>query len=143
MLMPSRTYTSVSYRAGFNGMEKDDEMKGGGNSYDFGARIYDPRLGRWMSTDPLEKLLKGWTPYRFGLDNPIKYSDSEGKFEIDEATRKAYPNFSAYIDKISEVYADKPEEFKKAFKQYSQLSDEEVKEMLTKGKGPKIIVEEM
>jgi hypothetical protein len=34
------------YRYGFNGMEKDDEVKNGkGNSYDFGARMYDSRLG--------------------------------------------------------------------------------------------------
>ncbi len=31
------------YRYGFNGMEKDDEISGSGNSYDFGARTYDPR----------------------------------------------------------------------------------------------------
>jgi glutamyl-tRNA(Gln) amidotransferase subunit D len=42
------------YRYGFNNMEKDDELKGSGNSYDFGARIYDPRVGTmvgggWMS----------------------------------------------------------------------------------------------
>ncbi|MDX2172812.1 MAG: hypothetical protein SFY56_06810, partial [Bacteroidota bacterium] len=43
--MPGRNYTSSSYRYGFNGKEKDNEMKGDGNSYDFDARIYDPRLG--------------------------------------------------------------------------------------------------
>src|SRR5690606_36422730 len=41
------------YRYGFNGMEKDNEVKGKGNSYDFGARMYDSRLGRWLSIDPL------------------------------------------------------------------------------------------
>jgi RHS repeat-associated protein len=41
------------YRFTFNGMEKDDEVKGVGNSLDFGARIYDSRLGRWLSVDPL------------------------------------------------------------------------------------------
>ena len=40
------------YRYGFNGMEKDDNLKGTGNSYDFGARIYDSRLGRWLAVDP-------------------------------------------------------------------------------------------
>jgi len=40
---PGRSYTSDSYRYGFNGMEKDDEVKGTGNSLDFGARIYDLR----------------------------------------------------------------------------------------------------
>jgi RHS repeat-associated protein len=37
---------------GFNGKEKDDEVVGAGNSYDFDARMYNPRLGRWMSVDP-------------------------------------------------------------------------------------------
>ena len=42
------------YRFSFNGKEKDDEVKGIGNSLDFGARIYDSRLGRWMSLDPMQ-----------------------------------------------------------------------------------------
>src|SRR5690606_28578426 len=43
-LIPQRRYNPTEYRYGFNGMEKDDEIKGTGNSLDFGARIYDPRL---------------------------------------------------------------------------------------------------
>jgi len=46
--MPGRSFNSNSYKYGFNGKEKDDEVKGNGNSYDFGARIYDPRIGRWL-----------------------------------------------------------------------------------------------
>ncbi|MCU7549877.1 hypothetical protein OCK74_12165 [Chitinophagaceae bacterium LB-8] len=45
------------YRYGFNGKENDNEVKGDGNSLDFGGRIYDPRLGRWHSTDPVVKPL--------------------------------------------------------------------------------------
>ena len=52
MLMPGREFSSTDYRYGFNGKENDNEVKGNGNSLDFGARIYDPRLGRWMSPDP-------------------------------------------------------------------------------------------
>jgi len=33
----------LGYRYGFNGHEKDDEIKGSGNSLNFGARILDPR----------------------------------------------------------------------------------------------------
>src|ERR1043165_2656899 len=51
------------YRYGFNGQEKDDEAKGEGNSYDFGARSYDPRLGRWLSVDPMYQKQAGWSPY--------------------------------------------------------------------------------
>ena len=46
MLMPGRKYNDGSYRYGFNEMEKDDEMKGNGNSYDFGARLHDSCIGR-------------------------------------------------------------------------------------------------
>ena len=78
------------YPYGFNGMEKDDEVKGSGNSYDFGARIYDPRVGRWFKTDVQESASPSWTPYRFGFNNPVRFSDPNGEFEIDEATAKAY-----------------------------------------------------
>ncbi len=44
--MPGRSYNGGDYRYGFNGTEKDDEVKGAGNQIDFGASGYDPRLGR-------------------------------------------------------------------------------------------------
>ena len=43
----------LGYRYGFNGMERDDEIKGSGNSYTTEFRLLDPRLGRWPSTDPV------------------------------------------------------------------------------------------
>jgi len=46
--MPLKSDTD-SYRFSFNSKEKDDETYGGGYAYDFGARIYDSRLGRWFS----------------------------------------------------------------------------------------------
>ena len=68
-----------SYRFGFNGMEKDNEMKGEGNSYDFGARIYDSRLGRWLSLDPLQQEYPFISPYNFTLNSPITSVDPDGK----------------------------------------------------------------
>ncbi len=46
--------TTNVYRYGFNGKESDDEIKGEGNQQDYGMRIYDTRLGRFLSVDPLE-----------------------------------------------------------------------------------------
>ncbi|GAL87798.1 RHS repeat-associated core domain-containing protein [Sporocytophaga myxococcoides] len=86
--MPGRKYTKTNYRYGFNGMEKDDEVKGSGNSYDFGARIYDPRIGRWLSLDPSAAKYVGWSPYNFVRDNPIRYVDPDGKDPIDPRTGK-------------------------------------------------------
>ncbi|NJM79504.1 MAG: hypothetical protein HC854_07690 [Flavobacterium sp.] len=51
-LLPNRHGSSTAYRYGFQGQEKDDELKGIGNSYDFGARMHDPRIGRFISIDP-------------------------------------------------------------------------------------------
>ena len=70
--MPGRSFNSSSYRYGFNGQEKDDEIKGStGSSYDFGDRMYDSRLGRWLSLDPLMKKYAALSPYNFTGDNPI------------------------------------------------------------------------
>jgi RHS repeat-associated protein len=81
MEMPGRKgeATNSDYRYGFNGMEKDDEVKGEGNSYDFGARMYDNRLGRWYSMD---KVVKPFTPYQFGRANPVIYIDPDGNDDI-------------------------------------------------------------
>ncbi len=76
--MPGRSFTSSTYRYGFNGMEKDDEIKGNGNSYDFEFRQYDPRLGRFLSVDPLTKKYPHYTPYQFAANQPIHAGDIEG-----------------------------------------------------------------
>jgi len=78
MLMPGRTYSSEAYSWGFNGKENDDEISGEGNNLDFGARIYDSRLGRWMSVDPLYFKYPHESPYNYVSSNPIIYSDKEG-----------------------------------------------------------------
>jgi RHS repeat-associated protein len=63
---------------GFNGMERDDEVYGDGNSYDFGARIYNPRIGRFLSVDPLAMTMVGLSPYMFAANCPIRYIDVLG-----------------------------------------------------------------
>jgi RHS repeat-associated protein len=68
--------TSEGYRYGFNGMEKDDEVKGNGNSYTTEYRILDPRIGRWLSMDPVRKGYE--SPYVGFSDNPIYYKDPQG-----------------------------------------------------------------
>ena len=54
MIIPGRSYSAnSSYRFGFSGKEKIDEIEGVGNIIDFGARLYSPRLGKLFSPDPL------------------------------------------------------------------------------------------
>ena len=59
-------------------MEKDPEMKGDGNSYTTEFRQYDPRLGRWLSLDPLMQMFPSISPYVAFDNNPIFYTDPLG-----------------------------------------------------------------
>ena len=78
MQMPGRSYqsTSSSYRYGYQGSEKDDEIAGKGNSYTTFFRQLDPRLGRWFSPDPV---FQPWqSPYTSMDNNPINLTDVMG-----------------------------------------------------------------
>jgi RHS repeat-associated protein len=76
MLMPNRSHSSSDYRYGFNGKEKDDEIKGNGNSYTTFWRQYDPRIGRWLSKDPVVHEM--YSPYSAFDNNPLYYVDPSG-----------------------------------------------------------------
>lgn len=78
MLVPNRHKDSKEYRYGFNGKEKDDELKGIGNSYDFGARMLDPRLGRWFRPDRMESKYPNFSPYNFAINSPLRVVDPDG-----------------------------------------------------------------
>jgi RHS repeat-associated protein len=79
MLMPGRTYSAQSgYRYGFNGKEMDNEAKGTGVQYDYGFRIYDPRVGRFSSVDPLTNSYPWFTPYQFAGNMPVAAIDLDG-----------------------------------------------------------------
>ncbi|UUC47428.1 thrombospondin type 3 repeat-containing protein [Flavobacterium cerinum] len=78
MLVPNRHESTEDYRYGFNGKEDDDELKGEGNSYDYGFRIYDARIGKFLSVDPLTESYPWYTPYQFAGNTPIQAIDLDG-----------------------------------------------------------------
>jgi RHS repeat-associated protein len=71
-----------AYRYGFNGKEMDNEVSGSGNQYDYGFRIYNPRIGRFLSVDPLCKSFPWYTPYQFAGNMPIWAIDLDGLEEM-------------------------------------------------------------
>jgi RHS repeat-associated protein len=85
MTMPGRKFNG-GYRYGFNGKEEDDEVKGEGNQYDYGFRIYDPRLVRFLSVDPLFQSYPWYTPYQFAGNKPIMCIDLDGLEEKEVIT---------------------------------------------------------
>jgi RHS repeat-associated protein len=78
--MPGRNFaTSIGYRYGFNGMEKDPEVyNSNGNSYTTEFRQYDPRLGRWLTPDPVTQPWQSC--YSSFNNNPILYTDEFGLY---------------------------------------------------------------
>ncbi|MCL1665584.1 DUF6443 domain-containing protein [Elizabethkingia ursingii] len=64
------------YQYKYNGKELQET-----GMYDYGARMYMPELGRWISTDPLGEKRPSWTPYRYSYNNPINFVDPTGLLE--------------------------------------------------------------
>jgi RHS repeat-associated protein len=70
----------------YNGKEWNDDFGLGWN--DYGARFYDPAVGRWNTVDPLAEYAQDYTPYRYGFNNPILYTDPTGMFESKSEAKK-------------------------------------------------------
>ena len=79
MIMNERKWNTSSYKFGFNGKEMDNEVSGTGNSYDLGARIYNPRIGKMLSPDPRESEYPWQSTYAYYANTPISLLDFNGE----------------------------------------------------------------
>lgn len=112
--MSGRKYSAgSSYRYGFNGKENDNDVKNvEGGQQDYGMRIYDPRVGRFLSVDPLTRSYPQLTPYQFASNRPIDGVDLDGK-EWSVSTVDGVTTFTVHL----KVYNES-----KAIKKYSELN---------------------
>jgi RHS repeat-associated protein len=119
-VMPNRHRDDNQYRYGFNGMEKDDELKGNSNSYDFGARIYDPRLGRWLSRDPHEGKYPNQSGYNYSFNSPLLFNDPNGKDAVITITKQGDKTIVTYTTKIYLMGSGVDKEYLSHIEHYSQ-----------------------
>ncbi|MBK8112260.1 MAG: hypothetical protein IPK46_19045 [Saprospiraceae bacterium] len=100
MVMNERkgSYTDRDYRYGYNGKENDNEVKGESNQQDYGFRVYDPRVGRFLSVDPLTQSYPFYSLYQFAGNMPIWAGDVDGR----------EPNLEHCEDGINSYYSVNP-----------------------------------
>ncbi len=120
--MEGRSYNDSTYRYGFHGKEKDSRSEFGDTHYDYGFRIYNPRIARFLSVDPLAKEYPWYTPYQFAGNSPIIFVDKDGmEPQMTWQSIKIY-RVGNQVTKEVEVHNRTKAEYQAAMKNYRELT---------------------
>ena len=98
MVMPARSFTAFNdYRYGFNGKEKDKNISSL-TAYDYGFRIYNPAIGKFLSVDPLTRSYPWNSTYSFAENDVVRNFDLDGLEKIIYLIDKIGPK--TYVTKM-------------------------------------------
>ena len=79
---------TTANRYKFNG--KEEQTTGNLGLLDYGARMYDTKIGRWQVQDPLAEKYYPFSAYNYCVNNPLRYIDPDGRdtvYVFDQNTR--------------------------------------------------------